>query len=716
MTGSTTKRVLVAAAILALIVLFLRSGAVDLLDLDSLKARRGELSALVETRPLIVLAIFFLAYVAVAALSIPGAAVMTLAGGAIFGLWIGLVAVSFASVAGATLAFLGSRYLFRDWVTRRFGKRLEAVDRGLDRDGIFYLLAIRLNPVFPFFVVNLVMGLTRMKALKFALVSQIGMLPATFVYVNAGTQLGRLESLSEIASPQLIGSLVLLSLLPIFGKIAADLIRRRRAYKGWKRPRRFDRNLIVIGGGAGGLVTAYIAAAVRAKVTLIEAERMGGDCLNTGCVPSKALIRSARLAHEIRHGEIFGLPSVDPAVDFPALIERVKRIIADIAPADSVDRYRGLGVDVRQGHARIVDPWTVEVNGERLTSRAIVIAAGAEPLVPPIAGIETSGYLTSDTMWDAFAEREALPEKLLVIGGGPIGVEMAQAFVRLGSKVTLVEGGDRILPKEDEDVAATIASILGEEGVDLRIGHEAVRIDGKILVARTKEGERKIETRIPFDDMILAVGRKPRLKGYGLEELGIDTDQPLETNDWLETLFPNIYAVGDVAGAYQFTHAASHQAWHAAVNALFGGFKRFKVDYRVLPWVTFTDPEVAHVGHNEDSATEAGIAHEVVRYGLGHFDRAVTETANKGFVKLLVVPGKDRILGATIVGHNGGELIAPIALAMKHDIGLKKLLGTVHAYPTMAEANKMAAGEWRKANQPERLLSLVESYHRWRRR
>lgn len=708
-------RAAIAAVIVGIVIVTAWSGAADYLNLDALKARRSELAALVETRPLIVLAVFFLAYVAVAALSIPGAAVMTLAGGAIFGLWIGLVTVSFASVAGATLAFLSSRYLFRDWVTRRFGKRLEAVDRGLDRDGIFYLLAIRLNPVFPFFVVNLAMGLTRISALKFALVSQIGMLPATFVYVNAGTQLGRLGSLSEIASPQLIGSLVLLSLLPIFGKVAADAIRRRRAYKGWKKPRRFDRNLIVIGAGAGGLVTAYIAAAVRAKVTLIEADRMGGDCLNTGCVPSKALIRSARLAHEIRHGERFGLPSAEPAVDFQALFRRVKAIIAHIEPADSAERFRGLGVDVRHGHARIVDPWTVEVNGERLTSRAIVIAAGAEPVVPPIAGIETSGYLTSDTMWDAFAEREALPERLLVIGGGPIGVEMAQAFVRLGARVTLIEGGDRILPKEDGDVAATIAALLSEEGVDLRAGHEAVRIDGKVLVARTEAGEPQTESRIPFDDIILAVGRKPRLKGYGLEELGIDTDQPLETNDWLETLFPNIFAVGDVAGAYQFTHAASHQAWHAAVNALFGGFRRFKVDYRVLPWVTFTDPEVAHVGHNEESASEAGIDHEVVRYGLGHLDRAVTESANEGFVKLLVAPGKDRILGATIVGHNAGELIAPIALAMKHDIRLKKLLGTVHAYPTMAEANKMAAGEWRKANQPERLLRLVETYHSWRR-
>ncbi|HET9427011.1 MAG TPA: FAD-dependent oxidoreductase [Allosphingosinicella sp.] len=711
MTGPAPKRILVATAILALVVLAFGSGATDYLSLDSLKARRDSLAALVDARPLLAITLYFLIYVAVAALSIPGAAVMTLAGGAIFGLWLGVATVSFASVAGATLAFLGSRYLFRDWVKQRFGKRLEAVDGGLERDGTFYLLAIRLNPVFPFFLVNLAMGLTRIPALKFALVSQIGMLPATFVYVNAGTQLGRLDSLSDVASPQLIGSLVLLSLLPILGKLAADFLRRRRVYKGHKKPKRFDRNLIVIGAGAGGLVTAYIAALVRAKVTLIEEHKMGGDCLNTGCVPSKALIRSARLAHEMRHAERFGLAPVDPGVDFPTLLRRVKAIIAHIEPADSVARYSALGVDVRQGHAQIVDPWTVEVNGERLTSRAIVIAAGAEPVVPPIAGIDTSGFLTSDTMWDSFALRETLPKRLLIIGGGPIGVEMAQAFVRLGAEVILVEGGERILPKEDIDVAETIAAILREEGVDLRTGHEAVRIEGKLLFAR--DGGR--EAAIPFDDIILAVGRKPRLKGYGLESIGIDTDRALETNDWLETLFPNIYAVGDVAGSYQFTHAASHQAWHAAVNALFGGFRRFKVDYRVLPWVTFTDPEVAHVGHNEASARDAGIAHEVVRYELGHLDRAVTESANRGFVKLLVPPGKDRIIGATIVGHNAGELIAPIALAMKHDIGLRKLLGTVHAYPTMAEANKMAAGEWRKARQPERLLGLVERYLRWRR-
>ena len=701
---------LLALAVLIAAALF--GGAGDLLTLDLLKARQAELSELLAREPLLVAGLFFLLYVAVASLSIPGAAILTLASGAIFGLWAGVLLVSFASTLGAVLAFSGSRYLFRDWVERRFGRRLEAIDRGIEKDGIFYLLALRLNPAIPFFLVNLGMGLTRISVLKFALVSQAGMLPATFVYVNAGTQLARIRSLGDIASPGLIGSLVLLSLFPLIGKWAADRLRRRRAYGKWRRPRRFDRNLIVIGAGAGGLVTAYIAAAVRAKVTLIEAHRMGGDCLNTGCVPSKALIRSARLAHEIRNADCFGLTPAEPGVDFPAMMRRIEAIIAAIAPADSVERYTGLGVDVRAGHARIVDPWTVDVDGERLTGRAIVIAAGAEPAVPDIPGLDEAGYLTSDTMWDALARRGALPRRMAVIGGGPIGVEMAQAFARLGSKVVLVEAGARILPKEDADVAALLTSLLEREGVRLLVGHQAVRCEGKSLIVR---GGGEEEIALPFDEIVVAAGRKPRLAGYGLEQLGIDTSRPLETNGWLETLFPNIYAVGDVAGPFLFTHAASHQAWHAAVNALFGSVKRFRVDYSVLPWVTFTDPEVAHVGHNEESARAAGIAFETVRYEIAHLDRAAAESAGEGFVKLLVAPGSDRILGATIVAHNGGELIAEVALAMKHRIGLKKILATVHAYPTMAEAVKMAAGEWRKAHQPERVLRLLARYHSWRR-
>lgn len=711
MTGRSGK-ILLLLLILAAVALFLWSGGAERLSVAGLKAELDALLKVVAAWPVASAVVFGLAYVAVTALSLPGAAAMTLAAGALFGLVEGVVIASISSTIGATLAMLSARFVARDWVRARFPKAVRTVDEGLERDGNFYLLSLRLVPLFPFFLVNLAMGLTAMRVLPFALVSMAGMLPGTFLYVNAGTQLAAIDDARDILSPALIGSLILLGLFPLIAKFAVGAIRKRRIYKGYKRPRRFDRNLIVIGAGAGGLVTAYIAATVRAKVTLIEANRMGGDCLNTGCVPSKALIRSARAAHEMRTADFYGLEAREPAVDFKAVMRRIRTIIEVIEPADSIERYTGLGVDVRLGHARIVDPWTVEIDGaERLTARAIVIAAGADPVVPDIPGLKESGCLTSDTMWDALAHRDSLPERIAIIGGGPIGTEMAQAFARLGAKVTLVEGGESLLDKEDEEVSEFIAERLREEGVDIRTGHEAVRVVGKTLIVRGEDGE--IE--IPFEEIIVAVGRKARLSGYGLEELGIETDKTIVTNDYLETVYPNIFAAGDVAGPYQFTHAAAHQAWYAAVNALFGGVRRFRADYSVLPWVTYTDPEVAHVGHNERSAKASGVDYDLVRYDLSHLDRAVTEGANAGFVKLLVARGKDRILGATIVAHNAGELIAEHVLAMKHGIGLNKLLGTIHAYPTMAEANKYAAGEWKKAHKPERLLRWAERYHKWRR-
>ena len=711
--GGTTGRILLLLLIVAAVGSFFLFDLGQWLTLETLKARQAELEASVDERFFLAVAAFFLLYVAVTALSLPGAAIMTLAAGAIFGLWEGTLIVSFASTIGASLAFLSSRYLLRGWVKSRFGGRIDAIDRGIARDGAFYLLTLRLIPAFPFFLVNLAMGVTAMRLVTFALVSQIGMLPGTILYVNAGTQLARIESTGDILSPGLIGSLVLLGLFPLLAKALVGWWRRRRVYRGWRRPRRFDRNLIVIGAGAGGLVTAYIGATVRAKVTLIEKAEMGGDCLNTGCVPSKALVRSARTAHEIRTAAAYGVAPAEPEVRFGEVIERIHRIIAEIAPADSVERYTALGVDVRKGHARLVDPWTVEIDGgERLTARSIVIAAGGEPAVPDIPGLRECGYLTSDTMWEKLRGREAVAERIAIVGGGPIGTEMAQAFARLGSKVTQIEQGPRLLPKEDEEVSALVEAVLREEGVDVRTGHEAVRVEYKALIVRSDSGERPI----PFDEILVAVGRKARLTGYGLEELGVETSRTIVTNEWLETLYPNIYAVGDVAGPYQFTHFAAHQAWFAAVNALFGSVRRFRADYRALPWVTFTDPEVAHVGHNELSAREAGVEYEVVRYDLSHLDRAVSEGASRGFVKLLVEPGKDRLIGAAIVAANAGELIAELVLAMKHGIGLNKLLGTIHAYPTLSEANKYAAGEWKKAHKPERLLAWVERWHDWRRR
>ncbi|MCM0032960.1 FAD-dependent oxidoreductase [Sandarakinorhabdus limnophila] len=686
------------------------------LTLDALKSRQADIAALYAAQPLQVIGGYFLAYVALTALSFPGAAIMTLAGGAIFGVGLGTLIVSFASTIGATLAFLVSRHLLRDWVQGKFGERLAAINAGIEKDGAFYLFSLRLVPVFPFFVVNLLMGLTPIRTFTYFWVSQVGMFLGTIVYVNAGTQLAGINSLGDVASPGLLGSFAALGLLPWIGKAVMGALKRRRVYARWTRPKRFDRNLIVIGGGAAGLVSAYIAATVKAKVTLIESHKLGGDCLNYGCVPSKALIKSARIAHQMRHAETYGLNPQTPTFDFRAVMARVRGIIATIEPNDSVERYIGLGVDMELGYARILDPWTVEISRhdgttQRLTTRSIVIAAGAAPLVPPLPGLTESNHLTSDTLWDAFSALDAIPRRIIVLGGGPIGCELAQALARLGAEVSQVERGARVLSREDDDVAAIAHSSLVGSGVEVLTGHAALRVEGEQTLIVSHAGA---ERALPFDALIVAVGRKARLTGYGLEELGIETEKTVVTDDYLATLYPNIYACGDVAGPYQFTHVASHQAWYAAVNALFGQFRRFKADYRVIPWTTFLDPEIARVGLSEDEAKAKGIAVEVTTYQLHELDRAIADSATTGFVKVLTPPGKDRILGATIVGDHAGELLAEYVLAMKHGLGLNKLLGTIHTYPTMAEANKFAAGNWKRAHAPQGLLAWVGRYHAWR--
>ncbi|MBO6766858.1 MAG: FAD-dependent oxidoreductase [Erythrobacter sp.] len=711
------KKILIILALAALIAAYFFFGLGDYLTIEGIKQVAGEVGGYYQRNPVQVIALFFLAYVAVTAASLPGAAVMTLAAGALFGVLVGTIVVSFASTLGATLAFLASRYVLRDSIEARFGERLKTVNQGLERDGAFYLFTIRMIPLFPFFVINLVMGLTRIKAWTYAWVSQVGMLLGTIVYVNAGTQLAQIDSLAGIASPAVLVSFALLGIAPWFAKAIIAWIKRRKVYAGFDKPKRFDRNLVVIGAGSAGLVSSLIAATVKARVTVVEANKMGGDCLNTGCVPSKALIKSAKVAEQMRRADRYGLEAAEPQVPFNRTIERVMGAIKAIEPHDSVERYEGLGVDVVEGYAKVIDPWTVEIarndgTTQRLTTRAIVIAAGAEPFIPPIEGLEGSGYLTSDTMWDAFAKMEQAPARVAVLGGGPIGCELSQALARLGSRVTQIEMEDRVLGREDIEVSALAQASLEASGVRVLTGHRAVRVEQGELVADHKGAD----VAIPFDTLIVAVGRAARLRGYGLEDIGIDTDKTVVTDDFLATKFPNIYAAGDVAGPFQFTHTASHQAWFASVNALFGQFKRFKADYRVIPVVTFLDPEVARVGINESEAKAQGIDYEVTRYDLDDLDRAIAESETKGFVKVLTPPGKDTILGATIVGAHAGELLAEYVLAMKHKLGLNKILGTIHSYPTMAEANKFAAGEWKKKHKPEGLLKLVEKYHAWRRR
>ncbi len=729
-----------AAAVLAFFVLDLGR----FLTLSALQERQADFAAAFAQRPWTVAGAFFALYVAVTALSLPGAALLTLAAGALFGLGWGLVIVSFASSLGATLAFLVSRHLLRDAVKARFGARMAEIDRGVAREGGFYLFTLRLVPVLPFFVINLLMGLTAMKARTFYWVSQLGMLAGTVVYVNAGTQLARLDSLAGILSPGLVASFALLGVFPLVARRALDALQARRVYAPWadRRPRRFDRNLVVIGAGAAGLVTSYIAAAVKARVTLVERHAMGGDCLNTGCVPSKALIRSARLAHDIRQAREFGLQVDEPVVDFPAVMDRIHRVIADIAPHDSVQRYTGLGVEVEQGEARILDPWHVQITRadgsvQRLSTRSIVVATGASPTVPPLPGLDAVGFLTSDTLWTL---RE-LPRRLVVLGGGPIGCELAQAFARLGSEVTQVEMGPRLMPREEEAASACVRSALEASGVKVLTGHRARRCwveQGELGEVGSASGgptssalsptprQRMIELEVDsqrvdlaFDALLVAVGRTPRVRGFGLEELGlVDPTAParvLQTDAGLHTRLPNILAAGDVAGPWQFTHTASHQAWTAAVNALFGRFRRFKVDHRVIPWCTFTDPEVARVGLSQAEAREQGVPFEVTRVELDDHDRAIADGQTQGFVQVLTVPGRDTVLGVTIVGAHAGELIAEWVLAMKAGLGLNRILGAVHVYPTMNEANKAVAGAWKRAHAPQGVLRWVERYHRWAR-
>jgi pyruvate/2-oxoglutarate dehydrogenase complex dihydrolipoamide dehydrogenase (E3) component/uncharacterized membrane protein YdjX (TVP38/TMEM64 family) len=692
------------------------------LTLDAIKQRQAGLAAAFAEKPLVVALSFLLIYIAVTALSIPGALLLTLLGGAIFGLVKGTILVSFASSIGATLAFLASRFLLRDTVQSKFGDKLQAINKGVEKDGAFYLFTLRLIPVFPFFAVNLLMGLTKMKTLTYYWVSQLGMLLGTLVYVNVGTELSKISSLKGLVSPTLILSFAALGLLPWIAKLIVGWINSRKVYAAYTKPSSFDRNMVVIGGGSAGLVTSYIAAAVRAKVTLVERHKLGGDCLNTGCVPSKALIKSAKLLHQAGKSQKYGIRKMTTEHDFAEVMERVQRVIKTIEPHDSVERYTSLGVECLEGSAKIISPWQVQITSaagkvQNLTTKNIVIAAGARPLLPPIPGLSDMAPLTSDNVWDLRVQ----PKRLLVLGGGPIGCELAQAFSRLGSQVTQVEMAPRLMLREDVEVSEYVAKQFISEGVDVRLSHKAQRFElrngVKVLIAEATINGVVSQVEIEFDEVLCALGRVANVTGYGLEEMGIAISgrKTVEVNEFLQTKYPNIYAAGDVAGPYQFTHTASHMAWYAAVNGLFGKFKKFAVDYSVIPWATFTEPEVARVGLNELEAKEKGIAYEVTHYGIDDLDRAIADESAEGFVKILTVPGKDKILGVTIVGEHAGDLISEFVLAMRHKLGLNKILGTIHIYPTLAEANKYAAGNWKKAHAPEKLLSYVQRFHAWQR-
>jgi pyruvate/2-oxoglutarate dehydrogenase complex dihydrolipoamide dehydrogenase (E3) component/uncharacterized membrane protein YdjX (TVP38/TMEM64 family) len=704
------NKLLVFIVIAALIATFFALGGHHYLTREFFLAKQADIAACVEANWAQAALIYFALYVVVTGLSLPGAAIMTLAGGAIFGLLWGTVLVSFASSIGATIAFLTSRFLLRDWVQGKFGDKLKPINDGVAKEGAFYLFALRLVPAFPFFVINLVIGLTSIKTMTFYWVSQVGMFAGTIVYVYAGTQLGEFK-----IGAGLIFAFVLLGIFPLIAKKILDVLKTRKVYAKWKRPASYDRNLVVIGAGSAGLVTSYIAAAVKAKVTLIERHNMGGDCLNTGCVPSKALIRSAKLLSHIKRSREFGIRQATADFDFSEVMERVQRVIKTIEPHDSVHRYAGLGVECVKGEATLVSPWEVKVKmdaGEKtFTTRNIVIAAGARPVIPPIPGLAEANPLTSDNVWNL----RKLPQRLVVLGGGPIGSELTQCFARFGAQVTQVEMLPRILLREDPEVSDLVMKRFQAEGIDVLVNHKARQVvieNGEKFLIVEHNGADK---RIAFDEILCAVGRIANLEGYGLEALGIPAARVVEVNEYLETIYPNIFACGDVAGPYQFTHTAAHMAWYCAVNALFGNLKKFKVDYSVVPWCTFTDPEVARVGLNETEAREKNIPHEVYIYGIDDLDRAIADGEAHGLVKVITPPGSDRILGVTIAGEHAGDLLVEYVAAMKHGFGLNKILGTIHIYPTLGEANKYAAGVWKKAQTTQQQLHFATAFNEWRR-
>ncbi len=711
------KKSIIIGFVVALIGAYFYFNLGNFLTLEYFNSQKESIQNFYQEKPIFVTLIYLGIYILTAALSLPGAAVLTIAGGAIFGLNVGTLAVSFASTIGATLAFFAARYVMRDSVQRKFGDRLAAINEGIKKEGAFYLFTLRLVPIFPFFLINLIMGLTPLSARKFFFVSQIGMLPGTVVYVNAGTQLGliKFNSLSDFLTPSLILSFALLGIFPLLSKRILDSIKTKKIYRKFKKPKKFDYNIIAIGAGSAGLVTSYIAAAVKSKVALIEKHKMGGDCLNTGCVPSKALIKSAKILHQTKNIQKYGFQSAEVQFDFAQVMDRVQNVVDKVAPHDSIERYTDIGVECLQGEAKILDPWRIEINGKTLTTKNIVVATGAHPFVPPFEGLDQIDYHTSDTVWNLRIQ----PKKLLVLGGGPIGSELTQAFARLGSHVTQVEMGDRLMSREDPEISKFVQKKFESEGIRVLTRHKATRFgkngENKYLTCQNLDINK--EVKIEFDEVLIALGRRANVTGFGLENLGIEISKrgTIEHNEFLQTKYPNIYVCGDVAGPYQFTHTSAHQAWFASVNALFGRFKKFKVDYRVIPWATFTDPEVARVGLNETEAKEKGIEYEVTTFGIDDLDRAIADGDDFGIIKVLTPPGKDKILGVTFLGEHAGDLIIEFISAMKNGQGLNKILGTIHIYPTLSESNKYLAGNWKKAHQPKKALEWIKKLHAWER-
>lgn len=704
------KRKFLLTLVILILILFNLLGAEEYISLAFLSGKLTLMKDYTESHFVFASIIATNVYTLICLFSLPGAAILTMLYGALFGLAYGVLLVSFASTLGATMAMILVRYLLRDFVMNKFKKSISKIDSEIEKQGKLYLFTLRLLPIFPFFIINIAMGVTKIPIRTFFWVSQIGMLPGTILYVNAGKQFSKLTSMKDIISPEFIFSVLLLALMPWFAKKFINTIKKNNVYRKYRhlKPHKFDYDVIVIGGGAAGLVTSYMCSSLKANVALVEKDKMGGDCLNTGCVPSKAFIRSSHLLHLANESKKLGIRKMNYEFSFKEVMQRVHQVINDIRPHDSTERYEELGVTCISGDAKILTPWSVEIDGKSIKSRNLVIACGAGPIVPTIEGLNEINYFTSETIWSL----EICPKELLILGGGPIGIELAQSFNRLGSKVTIIEKSSRILAKEDVDVSKVIQECLVKEGILILLEHELTsfsKVSDQIFFTCESKGVRKD---FNTDCVLLALGRAARTKGYGLEELGINLRQngTIEVNEFMQTNYSNIFACGDITGPYQFTHVAAHQAKYCAINALFGKIKKIPIDYKAIPRCVFTDPEIATVGINETMAQELGISYELTKFNFDELDRAIADSQTIGFIKILTATGKDKILGATIIGAQASNIISEITLAINNNLGLSKILNTVHPYPTMSEGNRYVAGVWKKAHLSPFVFKLLSFY------
>lgn len=698
--------------------------------------------------------IFVGLYVVATVLFVPGS-LLTLGAGAVFGVALGSVCVSISATLGATAAFLVGRYLARDAIARKIEKheKFATIDRAVADEGWKIVLLTRLSPVFPFTLLNYAFGLTRVKLSHYVLASWIGMIPGTVMYVYLGslvnvgaghrqrttgewvlygvgllatvtvtvfvTRLARRALAKKIGSTETVQSSKEIMSVPS----APVLVRPADAHNArlvsnvhppdWQNPSPAPcYNLVVIGAGTAGLVTAAGAAGLGAKVALVEKSLLGGDCLNVGCVPSKAVIRSGRAVFDAKEAGPFGVRVGKPVeIDFSAVMERMRKLRADLSPHDSAQRFANLGVDVFLGEARFASPDTVEVAGQTLRFKRAVIATGARAVEPPILGLAEAGYLTNETVFN-LTQR---PARLAVIGGGPIGCELAQAFQRLGSQVSLLHKNAHLLDREDMEAAALVQKAFIREGVALHLNATITRVErsagGKLVYY---EAQGKEET-LAVDEILAGAGRAPNIEGLNLEAAGVryDRRKGVLVNDCLQTSNPHIYGAGDVCLAWKFTHAADFSARIVIQNALFLGRK--KASTLTMPWCTYTDPEIAHVGLYERDARERGVEVDTYVREFKEVDRAVLDGEEDGFVKFHVKKGHDEILGATIVARHAGEMISEISVAMAARIGLGKLASVIHPYPTQAEALRQCGDAYNRTRLTPTVKKWMGRWLAWQR-